>query len=101
MVNAALPTSTTLGGIRPPSMKTLATSGRRRRRSAMVSVTASVSINCEPGGSSTASSDREVSEAGRKPDGRRRVPAIAKANTAKPRAMVMNPCRIDQARTRL
>ena len=48
--------------------------GRFRMRLTMISVTASVSESCEPGGSSMPSIERAVSVTGRKPLGSRRCP---------------------------
>ena len=71
MISVALRTSAPEPMTRPPLMKTLLTSVRARTLRAMVSVTARVSAMREPGGSSTASSRRPLSSAGRKPAGSR------------------------------
>src|SRR3974390_2134391 len=95
MVSVALRTSSVTGGIFPPLTKTLATSERRRMRSEMMSVTACVSASCEPGGSSTASVEREVSGGGRKPVGSCFAP-----HTRRARRILMPRCRRrEKART--
>ena len=71
MMSVALRTSAPEPMIRPPLMNTLRTSGRSRTLAAIASVTARVSAMSEPGGSSTASSRRLLSSAGRKPAGSR------------------------------
>ena len=69
MMSVALRTSEPDPMTRPPLMNTLRTSDRARMLREMVSVTARVSAMREPGGSSTASSSRLWSSAGRKPEG--------------------------------
>ena len=67
----------------------------------MSSATRSVSARREPGGSSTASSVRPVSSAGRKPDGSSRVDAMDATNRAMPAASVSQRCRTDQPTRRV
>ena len=71
MTSVALRTSAPLPITLPPLTNTLLTSGRAPMLSAMALVTALVSSMREPGGSSSASSVRPVSSAGRKPEGSR------------------------------
>ena len=96
IISAALRTPTAPPGMRPPSTNTLCTSGRLRRRFTMSLVTASVSESCEPGGSSMASSEREMSETGRKPDAQELRAQSESPKSPKPTSTVMKRSRIAQ-----
>jgi hypothetical protein len=82
----ALRTSWPEPSTRPPSTKTLATSGSARSRARMRSDIASVSARRAPGGSSIAKIERALSSGGRKPEGSSRVLAIDAAKSAMPTA---------------
>ena len=62
----------------------------------MPSVTRSVSASCDPGGSSSASSVRPASSAGRNPEGSSEVEKIEAANSAMPVISVIQRWRTDQ-----
>jgi hypothetical protein len=89
MISEARRTSVAPCGTRPPSTKTLTTSGRARNSVTMSSVTFSVSDSREPGGSSIASSDRAESCAGRKPCDSSVMLRIDAAKMPMPTATVM------------
>ena len=88
MMMEALRTSIEPCGIRPPSTKTVVTSGRARSSLTMSSVTFSVSDRREPGGNSIDKSERAVSCAGRKPDASSTMLPTDAARISRPTPMV-------------
>ena len=99
MISVALRISALPPWMRPPSTKILFTSGKVRRRSVINLVAVLVSSSLVPGGSSSASSTRELSSAGRKPDGSSFMERIEAAKKQSPSPTVLNRLVTDQ-RTR-
>ena len=88
MMNEARRASIGSFGTRPPSTNTLFTCGSSRITRATSSLTFSVSESCEPGGSSSAITEREESCAGRKPFESRPIEAIEAAKVSRPTSTV-------------